>query len=75
MGLALMEKEPTVFACFNDTKVTRYLSDRSASRAILRAGYTLDSFLLRYRGVDWTNHSNWDCNARPSNARKICPRR
>ena len=63
-GLALIEKEESVFKCYNETKMTRFASERGASRAILRNGYSLDSFLMRYRGVDWTNHTNWDCNAR-----------
>jgi len=26
------------------------------------AGYNLDSFMMRYQGVDWLNHDNWACN-------------
>lgn len=35
-----------------------------SSLAILRGGYNLDSFMVRYQGVDWTNEANWECNAR-----------
>ena len=42
---------------------TIYHSEVGASRAILNAGYTLDALMLRYKGVDWRNQSNWHCNA------------
>ena len=32
------------------------------STSILKAGYTLDSLLFRYSGVDWRNTKNWNCN-------------
>lgn len=28
------------------------------------AGYTLDSLMLRYQGVDWRDRANWACNAK-----------
>lgn len=40
------------------------MSPHCSSLAILRAGYNLDSFMVRYQGVDWTNEANWECNAR-----------
>ena len=41
---------------------TIYHSEVGASRAVLNAGYTLDSLMLRYKNVDWRNQSNWGCN-------------
>lgn len=29
---------------------------------MFEAGYTIDSFLTRYQGVDWRNQDNWECN-------------
>lgn len=37
-------------------------SELGASAAILRAGYNLDSMMVRYQGVDWRNEDNWGCN-------------
>ena len=34
-----------------------------ASAVILGANYTLDSLMLKYQGVDWADHDNWNCNA------------
>lgn len=63
-GLALMDKEKSVFACYNNTQSARFWSERGAPRAVIKAGHTLDSLMVRYRGVDWQNQSNWGCNAR-----------
>ena len=46
-----------------DAAKTLFPEPRS-SLAILRGGYNLDSFMVRYQGVDWTNEANWECNAR-----------
>lgn len=27
-------------------------------------GFNLDSFMMRYQGVDWLDQANWDCNKR-----------
>ena len=63
-GLDLMEKEGSVFKCQNETKRVQTYGVMGASRAVFRAGFSIDSFMMRYRGVDWTNQSNWDCNSR-----------
>lgn len=34
-----------------------------SSAAILQAGYSIDSLMLRYQGVDWRDTNNWACNA------------
>ena len=52
-----------------DAAKTLFPQPRS-SLAILRGGYNLDSFMVRYQGVDWTNEANWECNARCC----LCPR-
>lgn len=33
-----------------------------SSLAILNAGHTIDSLMMRYQGVDWTDKANWACN-------------
>lgn len=35
---------------------------------ILRGGYALDSFMVRYQGVDRTNKANWECNSRSASS-------
>ena len=32
------------------------------TRAMFAAGYTIDTPLYRYQGVDWEDEANWDCN-------------
>jgi hypothetical protein len=32
------------------------------SAAILKRGFSLDTFLLAYQGVDWRDKKYWDCN-------------
>lgn len=34
-----------------------------SSAAVLKAGYNIDSLMLRYQGVDWRDTNNWGCNA------------
>lgn len=63
-GLDLMEKEASVFQCHNETKRVQTYGIMGASRAIFRAGFSIDSFMMRYQGLDWTNQTNWDCNGR-----------
>lgn len=63
-GLDLMHKNGSVLKCHSAPWEDEYYSQLGASRAILDAGYNLDSFMLRYRGVDWTQHRNWGCNAK-----------
>lgn len=30
---------------------------------MLNAGFSLDSLMLRYQGLDWREKGNWKCNA------------
>ena len=39
-----------------------YYGEIGASLAILTAGFNIDSFLVRYRDVNWRDQSNWQCN-------------
>ena len=32
------------------------------TRAVFDAGYTIDTLLYKYQGVNWRDKSNWDCN-------------
>lgn len=64
IGLDVMQKNGSVLACHSAPWEDEYFSQLGASRAILSAGYNLASFMLRYRGVDWTLHQNWGCNAK-----------
>ena len=38
-------------------------AEMGSSASILRAGYNIDSLMLRYQGVDWRQTENWGCNA------------
>ncbi|KAL6776645.1 hypothetical protein ACKKBF_B30390 [Auxenochlorella protothecoides x Auxenochlorella symbiontica] len=63
-GWAVLAADPNVFRCFQSPWDARYYSDVGAGLAMLRAGYNLDSLLMRYQGVDWWALNNWDCNGR-----------
>lgn len=63
-GLRVLRADPRVFHCHNSRWNTIYYSELGASHAILRAGYTIDSLMTKYQGVDWRNKSNWECNMR-----------
>lgn len=62
VGLKILQDNEKVFACYESMWDTIYHSEVGASKAVLDAGFTLDSLMLRYKGVDWRNQSNWGCN-------------
>eukprot|EP00892_Ulva_mutabilis_P000760 jgi/Ulvmu1/10685/UM067_0010.1 len=62
VGLQLMLDDGRVFGCYSNIFDTHYYSELGASAVILDANYTLDSFMVRYQGVDWRNTSYWTCN-------------
>ena len=64
VGLNVMWEDGTVFECYSSMWDVIYYSELGSSWTILAKGYTIDSFMLRYQGVDWTDLDNWDCNAR-----------
>lgn len=59
-----MWEDGTVFACYTSMWDVIYYSELGSSWSVLAAGYTIDSLMLRYQGVDWTNLESWDCNAK-----------
>lgn len=66
VGLQVLLNTEGVFSCWsNMSDVVRY-SEINASRAILDAGYNLDSLMTRYQGLDWRlpelRNSNLPCN-------------
>jgi hypothetical protein len=63
-GWALLTSQHGVFRCHSNTWEQRYHADVGASLAILKAGWTLDTLLTRYQGVDWTQAAAWQCNQR-----------
>lgn len=63
-GWAVLTADPNIFRCFENAWDARYYSDVGAGLAMLRAGYNLDSLLMRYQGVDWWGLNTWDCNGR-----------
>lgn len=63
VGLRVLQEDGRVFACYRDMLDTVFHAEVGASAAILAANYTLDSLMLKYQGVDWTDRTNWNCNA------------
>jgi len=51
MGLRVLMAAKTVFACFDSIDDTIFYSELGSSKAILDAGYTIDSLMVRARLV------------------------
>ena len=51
-----------VLQCHDSRGHAVYFGEIGASLAILEAGFSIDSFLHRYQGVDWTDETSWQCN-------------
>ena len=64
VGLQVLLEDAHVFECHKDISDAVYNAELGSSAAIFRAGYTIDSLMLRYQGVDWTDPKNWQCNAK-----------
>ena len=62
VGLQVLLQDRHVFECHKDISDAVFYAEIGSSLAVFRAGYTIDSLMLRYRDVDWTNPSNWQCN-------------
>lgn len=54
--------EAGVFQCFRDWQHAIVEGEIAAARAIFDAGYTIDSLMLRYQGVDWSDPEMNGCN-------------
>ena len=62
-GLRVLQEDGLVFKCYETLHDTVWNSELGSSVAIFAAGYTIDSLMLKYQGMDWQNKANWDCNA------------
>ena len=61
-GVAAVLKRRTVFTD-HGSKVAAIISgEYGLTKAILDAGYTIDTLQLAYQGVDWRDKRNWKCN-------------
>ena len=52
-----------MFKCYESLHDTVWNSELGSSLAIFKAGYTIDSLMLKYQGADWTSSDNWNCSA------------
>ncbi len=55
-----------MFTCYTSMWDVIFHGELGSSLAVLKGGYNLESFMARYRGVDWRQESNWECNSRPA---------
>lgn len=62
-GLKMLQEDGNVFACHANMADAIYNAEVGASRIVLEQGYTIDSLMMKYQDVDWTNRTNWNCNA------------
>jgi hypothetical protein len=56
------QADGNVFGCWESMWDVIWHGELGSSLAMLNAGHNLDSFMLRYQGVDWRDHANWGCN-------------
>jgi len=62
VGLKVLLDTGTVFQSHPDKLSAIINGEYGMNIAIFKAGYTIDSLLLAYQEMDWTNRSNWGCN-------------
>ena len=62
-GLRVLQDDGSVFQCYESIQDTIWNSELGSSVAIFNAGFTIDSLMLKYQGVDWLDTANWNCNA------------
>jgi len=63
-ALTKLISQKGIFRCHKNKWDTKYHSDAGASLTIFQAGWTIDSLMSRYQGVDWRSSSSWQCNQR-----------
>jgi hypothetical protein len=61
-GIAIWMADKNVFECWTSMWDVIWHGELGSSLAVLNAGYGLDSFMMRYQGIDWTDSKNWGCN-------------
>ena len=64
--MKILKEDGHVLACYKNMTDVIFHAEVGASAAIMKQGFTIDALMLRYQGIDWRDHSNWDCNARKS---------
>lgn len=62
VGMEVLLRKGTVFRCWDNMADTVIYSEIGASEAIVQAGYTFDSLMLRYQGLDWRHPALVHCN-------------
>ena len=63
-GFARLMAQQGVFRCHKTKWDTRYYSDAGAALTMFQEGWTIDTLMSRYQGVDWKLPGTWQCNQR-----------
>ncbi|KAI8114536.1 hypothetical protein M9434_002658 [Picochlorum sp. BPE23] len=53
VGLNVLRSNNTIFNCYDEMEDVVFHSEQGMSEAILNAGYSMDSLMSRYQGIDW----------------------
>ena len=53
VGLELLQRNDTIFKCYDTLEDVVFFSERGVSETILNAGYSIDCLMSRYQGIDW----------------------
>lgn len=62
VGLDVWLRDGNVFHCWSSMWDVIWHGELGSSLALLKAGFGLDSFMMRYQDVDWLDQANWKCN-------------
>lgn len=63
-GFARLMARQGVFRCHKTKWDTKYYSDAGAALTMFQAGWSIDTLMSRYQGVDWRVPATWQCNQR-----------
>ncbi|KAL6766934.1 hypothetical protein ACKKBG_A37960 [Auxenochlorella protothecoides x Auxenochlorella symbiontica] len=63
VSLNVLRSDASALQCYEAYHDAVWYAEMGSSAAILRAGFNIDSLMLRYQGVDWRDTNNWGCNA------------
>ncbi|KAL4542464.1 hypothetical protein Ndes2526B_g03942 [Nannochloris sp. 'desiccata'] len=62
IGIDILMQSERVFKCYDELQGVIDNSEIGASAEILKAGYNIDSLMVRYQGVDWHSQLAQNCN-------------
>lgn len=69
-GLEIIMDKKTVFKIHENKYSAIVDGEYGLSNCILNSGYSIDCMISKYRGIDWSDRSNWNMNSHLHPSRK-----